>query len=122
MKFPKKFIVSVFALLLFSISAFSMEIKTFEENNDKYSVKIQFLEEMGQAKFILTMPQALFERSKAFNLMNEKIRTFQTEQYFSSYSRICDDTIRYNNKEKTVAYIADIQFKNRVSGIIEEDF
>ncbi len=121
MKNFRNAILVLLGLIIFSNAVFAIEIKNFEEKTDKYTVKIQYTEEMNQAKFILTIPQALFERSKAFNLMNEKIRKFQTEQFYSSYTRVNEDSVRYNTKEKTVVYVADVQFKNKVSGIIEED-
>ncbi len=121
MNIPKKLISLLVVLFCFSLAIFAIETQVFEEKTDKYSVKIQYVEEMAQAKFIITIPQALFERSKAFNLMNDKIRKFQTEQYFSSYARIRDDQVRYNNSQKQVVYVADVQFKNKVSGVIEHD-
>ena len=82
MQISKKLFSLFFVILCFSVSVFAIETKVFEEKTDKYTVKIQYVEEMEQAKFILTIPQALFERSKAFNLMNAKIRKIASNHGF----------------------------------------
>ena len=110
----RKFFIALLLLVICSLSAFSMEVTVIEETEESYSIKILEVKNFSQAKFILTIPQSHFERTKVFNLINARIRKYQIDNNFNSYFRICNDVVQYNSKDKTVSYISDIQFRTSI--------
>nr|MCR5698083.1 hypothetical protein [Treponemataceae bacterium] len=106
--------IALLLLVICSLSAFAMEVTVIEETEESYSIKILEVQNFAQAKFILTIPQAHFERTKVFNLINSRIRKYQFDNKFNSYFRICDDVVQYNSKDKTVSYISDVQFRTSI--------
>ena len=91
-----------------------MEVTVVEETEESYSIKILEIKNFSQAKFILTIEQSHFERTKVFNLINARIRKYQIDNNFNSYFRICNDVVQYNSKDRTVSYISDIQFRTSI--------
>ena len=110
----RKFFIALLLLVICSLSAFSMEVTVVEETEESYSIKILEIKNFSQAKFILTIEQSHFERTKVFNLINARIRKYQIDNNFNSYFRICNDVVQYNSKDKTVSYISDIQFRTSI--------
>lgn len=110
----RKIFIALLLLVICSLSAFAMEVTVIEETEESYSIKILEVQNFAQAKFILTIPQAHFERTKVFNLINSRIRKYQFDNKFNSYFRICDDVVQYNSKDKTVSYISDVQFRTSI--------
>lgn len=110
----RKFFIVLLLLVICSLSAFSMEVTVVEETEESYSIKILEVKNFSQAKFILTIEQSHFERTKVFNLINARIRKYQIDNNFNSYFRICNDVVQYNSKDKTVSYISDIQFRTSI--------
>ena len=110
----RKFFIALLLLVICSLSAFSMEVTVVEETEESYSIKILEVKNFSQAKFILTIEQSHFERTKVFNLINARIRKYQIDNNFNSYFRICNDVVQYNSKDKTVSYISDIQFRTSI--------
>ena len=110
----RKFFIALLLLVICSLSAFSMEVTVVEETEESYSIKILEIKNFSQAKFILTIEQSHFERTKVFNLINARIRKYQIDNNFNSYFRICNDVVQYNSKDRTVSYISDIQFRTSI--------
>lgn len=110
----RKIFIALLLLVICSLSAFSMEVTVVEETEESYSIKILEIKNFSQAKFILTIAQSHFERTKVFNLINARIRKYQIDNNFNSYFRICNDVVQYNSKDKTVSYISDIQFRTSI--------
>ncbi|MDD7416597.1 MAG: hypothetical protein SPI86_10090 [Treponemataceae bacterium] len=110
----RKIFIALLLLVICSLSAFSMEVTVVEETEESYSIKILEIKNFSQAKFILTIEQSHFERTKVFNLINARIRKYQIDNNFNSYFRICNDVVQYNSKDKTVSYISDIQFRTSI--------
>ena len=110
----RKFFIALLLLVICSLSAFSMEVTVVEETEESYSIKILEIKNFSQAKFILTIEQSHFERTKVFNLINARIRKYQIDNNFNSYFRICNDVVQYISKDKTVSYISDIQFRTSI--------
>ena len=110
----RKIFIALLLLVICSLSAFPMEVTVVEETEESYSIKILEVKNFSQAKFILTIEQSHFERTKVFNLINARIRKYQIDNNFNSYFRICNDVVQYNSKDKTVSYISDIQFRTSI--------
>ena len=117
---------SLFILLLCLLASFSvfaqaedplaeepdvMAMEVIEEKGKIYTLRIEFMPALDEARFIYTIPSSLFEQGEAIKIIRERISKFCTERGYYKYIYIRKDLTKYDNEKKVAIYTSFISFK-----------
>ena len=123
MKNYKKFLfISLFfALAICSVFAQSedplaeepdiMAMEIIEEKGKLYTLRIEYLPVLDEARFIYTIPSSLFDQGEAMKVIRERILTFRGQRSYFNHVYLRKDLTKYDNEKNLAIYTSFIKFE-----------
>ena len=106
----------LFTFLLFSLAIFSVfaqyedPIATEPEKGKLFTLRIEYMPNLDEARFIYTIPSSLFDQGEAMKVIRERILTFTSERNYYNHIYLRKDVTRYDNENNLAIYTSFIKF------------
>lgn len=117
---------SLLIFLLFTIAVFSvfaqtedplaeepdiMAMEVIEEKGKLYTLRIEYLPVLDEARFIYTIPSSLFDQGEAMKVIRERILKFRGERSYFNHVYLRKDLTKYDNEKNLAIYTSFIKFE-----------
>ena len=117
---------SLLIFLLFTIAVFSvfaqtedplaeepdiMAMEVIEEKGKLYTLRIEYLPVLDEARFIYTIPSSLFDQGEAMKVIRERILKFRGERSYFNHAYLRKDLTKYDNEKNLAIYTSFIKFE-----------
>lgn len=116
---------SLFTILLCTLAIFSvfaqyedplaeepdiMAMEVIEEKRKLFTLRIEYMPNLDEARFIYTIPSSLFDQGEAMKVIRERILTFTSERNYYNHIYLRKDVTRYDNEKNLAIYTSFIKF------------
>ena len=110
----------LFTLAIFSVFAQSedplaeepdvMAMEIIEEKGKLYTLRIEYMPVLDEARFIYTIPSSLFDQGEAMKVIRERILTFRGQRSYFNHVYLRKDLTKYDNEKNLAIYTSFIKF------------
>lgn len=111
----------LFTLAIFSVFAQSedplaeepdiMAMEVIEEKGKLYTLRIEYMPVLDEARFIYTIPSSLFDQGEAMKVIRERILTFRGQRSYFNHVYLRKDLTKYDNEKNLAIYTSFIKFE-----------
>jgi len=111
----------LFTLAIFSVFAQSedplaeepdvMAMEIIEEKGKLYTLRIEYMPVLDEARFIYTIPSSLFDQGEAMKIIRERILTFRGQRSYFNHVYLRKDLTKYDNEKNLAIYTSFIKFE-----------
>ena len=116
---------SLLIFVLFTIAIFSvfaqtedplaeepdiMAMEVIEEKGKLYTLRIEYMPVLDEARFIYTIPSSLFDQGEAMKVIRERILTFRGQRSYFNHVYLRKDLTKYDNEKNLAIYTSFIKF------------
>ena len=111
----------LFTLAIFSVFAQSenplaeepdvMAMEIIEEKGKLYTLRIEYMPVLDEARFIYTIPSSLFDQGEAMKVIRERILTFRGQRSYFNHVYLRKDLTKYDNEKNLAIYTSFIKFE-----------
>ena len=117
---------SLLIFVLFTIAIFSvfaqtedplaeepdiMAMEVIEEKGKLYTLRIEYMPVLDEARFIYTIPSSLFDQGEAMKIIRERILTFRGQRSYFNHVYLRKDLTKYDNEKNLAIYTSFIKFE-----------
>ncbi|MBO5401487.1 MAG: hypothetical protein IJA53_10365 [Spirochaetaceae bacterium] len=117
---------SLLIFVLFTIAIFSvfaqtedplaeepdiMAMEVIEEKGKLYTLRIEYMPVLDEARFIYTIPSSLFDQGEAMKVIRERILTFRGQRSYFNHVYLRKDLTKYDNEKNLAIYTSFIKFE-----------
>ena len=117
---------SLLIFVLFTIAIFSvfaqtedplaeepdiMAMEVIEEKGKLYTLRIEYMPVLDEARFIYTLPSSLFDQGEAMKVIRERILTFRGQRSYFNHVYLRKDLTKYDNEKNLAIYTSFIKFE-----------
>ena len=117
---------SLLIFVLFTIAIFSvfaqtedplaeepdiMAMEVIEEKGKLYTLRIEYMPVLDEARFIYTIPSSLFDQVEAMKVIRERILTFRGQRSYFNHVYLRKDLTKYDNEKNLAIYTSFIKFE-----------
>ena len=117
---------SLLIFVLFTIAIFSvfaqtedplaeepdiMAMEVIEEKGKLYTLRIEYMPVLDEARFIYTIPSSLFDQGEAMKVIRERILTFRSQRSYFNHVYLRKDLTKYDNEKNLAIYTSFIKFE-----------
>ncbi|MBR4012140.1 MAG: hypothetical protein IKI98_04890 [Spirochaetaceae bacterium] len=111
----------LFTLAIFSVFAQTedplaeepdiMAMEVIEEKGKLYTLRIEYMPVLDEARFIYTIPSSLFDQGEAMKVIRERILTFRGQRSYFNHVYLRKDLTKYDNEKNLAIYTSFIKFE-----------
>ena len=111
----------LFTLAIFSVFAQTedplaeepdiMAMEIIEEKGKLYTLRIEYMPVLDEARFIYTIPSSLFDQGEAMKVIRERILTFRGQRSYFNHVYLRKDLTKYDNEKNLAIYTSFIKFE-----------
>ena len=111
----------LFTLAIFSVFAQTedplaeepdiMAMEVIEEKGKLYTLRIEYMPVLDEARFIYTTPSSLFDQGEAMKVIRERILTFRGQRSYFNHVYLRKDLTKYDNEKNLAIYTSFIKFE-----------
>lgn len=111
----------LFTIAIFSVFAQSedplaeepdvMAMEIIEEKGKLYTLRIEYMPVLDEARFIYTIPSSLFDQGEAMKIIRERILTFRGQRSYFNHVYLRKDLTKYDNEKNLAIYTSFIKFE-----------
>lgn len=111
----------LFTIAIFSVFAQSedplaeepdvMAMEIIEEKGKLYTLRIEYMPVLDEARFIYTIPSSLFDQGEAMKVIRERILTFRGQRSYFNHVYLRKDLTKYDNEKNLAIYTSFIKFE-----------
>ncbi|MBR2107832.1 MAG: hypothetical protein IJ937_11260 [Treponema sp.] len=111
----------LFTLAIFSVFAQTedplaeepdiMAMEVIEEKGKLYTLRIEYMPVLDEARFIYTIPSSLFDQGEAMKIIRERILTFRGQRSYFNHVYLRKDLTKYDNEKNLAIYTSFIKFE-----------
>ena len=111
----------LFTIAIFSVFAQSedplaeepdiMAMEVIEEKGKLYTLRIEYMPVLDEARFIYTIPSSLFDQGEAMKVIRERILTFRGQRSYFNHVYLRKDLTKYDNEKNLAIYTSFIKFE-----------
>ena len=88
-----------------------MAMEVIEEKGKLYTLRIEYLPVLDEARFIYTIPSSLFDQGEAMKVIRERILKFRGERSYFNHVYLRKDLTKYDNEKNLAIYTSFIKFE-----------
>ncbi|MEE1000007.1 MAG: hypothetical protein UIH41_10130 [Treponemataceae bacterium] len=123
MKTYKKTLLMLLLCVLTVFSAFTqdedplaeepdiMAMEVIEEKGRLYTLRIEYMPVLDEARFIYTIPSSLFDQGEAMKVIRERVLKFRGERGYFNHIYLRKDLTKYDNEKNLAIYTSFIKFE-----------
>ncbi len=87
------------------------KVETIVEKGKLYTLTIEYMPNLDEARFIYKCPAPLFDQGDGMNVIRERVRDFQVEHNYYGYAYMKKDVTKYDNETNYAIYMSFIKFQ-----------
>jgi hypothetical protein len=88
-----------------------MAMEIIEEKGKLYTLRIEYMPVLDEARFIYTIPSSLFDQGEAMKVIRERILTFRGQKSYFNHAYLRKDLTKYDNEKNLAIYTSFIKFE-----------
>ena len=88
-----------------------MAMEIIEEKGKLYTLRIEYMPVLDEARFIYTIPSSLFDQGEAMKVIRERILTFRGQKSYFNHAYLRKDLTKYDNEKNLSIYTSFIKFE-----------
>ncbi len=104
--------IAVICLALLSVCAAlsAQATETIQEKEKIYTIDIEYIPDLREAKITYTCPTALYKENEAITAIKNRLILFTKEKGYFHYSYYQRDEVVTDSKNKTTSYTSFVKF------------
>ena len=88
-----------------------MAMEVIEEKGKLYTLRIEYMPVLDEARFIYTIPSSLFDQGEAMKVIRERILTFRGQKSYFNHAYLRKDLTKYDTEKTLAIYTSFIKFE-----------
>lgn len=87
------------------------EVEVIEHKDKLYTLRIEFMPAVNEARFIYITQSSLFDQGTAMNVIRERVESFKTERSYFKHIYALKDVTKYDKETNTAIYTSFLKFE-----------